>query len=260
MRVINLPKWEAFEKEVASEIGHGTKSPGWRRLLFRGQPYASWKLKTTLERYSSKEFTEDEYYKVVLEVKPATESYTGKRWEFPTVRSQTDSNPIIEHAYEFMVYLRQHGFPSPILDWSLSPYVAAFFAFRPSITMDCNVAIFLYVEFPTGAKFFHPDEPTIMTLKHNVTSHERHFKQQSIYTVCRRQVENQYYFCSHEDVFQKTEDRQDLLIKYVIPGSERRNALEKLHLMNITPYSVFGTEDALMETLAYEEIDQRGRK
>jgi len=260
MDVANLPNWEAFEKEIASKLGHGAKSPGRRRLLFRGQARASRKLQTTLERYSAKEFTEDQYYQLILGVKPAVESYTGKRWELPSVCPETDSNPMVEHAYEFMAYLRQHGFPSPLLDWSLSPYVAAFFAFRTSLTVNCNVAIFLYEEAPTGAKFFHPDEPVIRTLKHNITSHERHFKQQSIYTVCRKQVRSEYYFCSHEDVFLRTEREQDLLLKYVIPGSERDKALEKLQLMNITAYSLFGSEDSLMETLAYEEVDQRGKR
>src|SRR5579871_975887 len=33
-------------------------------------------------------------------------------------------------GYDYMAYLRHHGFPSPLLDWTRSPYVAAFFAFR----------------------------------------------------------------------------------------------------------------------------------
>jgi len=29
-----------------------------------------------------------------------------------------------------MTRLRHHGFPSPLLDWPQSPYIAAFFAFN----------------------------------------------------------------------------------------------------------------------------------
>jgi len=265
MVVINLPNWEAFENKVAS-LYRGLKRRreatriGMSPLFFRGQACDSWKLQTTLERYSSKDFTVEEYYQVMLRVLPAVQSYTEKAWGLPYPCPETESIPMVPHGYEFMVYLRHHRFPSPLLDWSRSPYVAAFFAFEASPTMNGNVAIFAYVEYIGGAKFSHPEEPRIVGCGPYVASHKRHFNQQSAYTVCRKQVNNEYYYCSHEDAFVRNNLTEDLLIKYVIPRSERDKVLEKLHLMNITAYSLFGSEDSLMETLAFEEIDQRGRR
>ena len=97
-----------------------------------------------------------------------------------------------------------------------------------------------------------PDEPTIITPKCNVTSVSRHRKQQTIYTVCMR---GNGQFFSHEDFFLKNQTRQDLLMKYVIPGSERDKVLKKLSSKGITAHSLFGSDDSLMETLAFEEID-----
>jgi hypothetical protein len=62
-------------------------------------------------------------------------------------------------------------------------------------------------------------------------------------------------FFSHEDFFLKNQTRQDLLMKYVIPGSERDKVLKKLSSKGITAHSLFGSDDSLMETLAFEEID-----
>ena len=52
-----------------------------------------------------------------------------------------------------MVYLRHHGFPSPLIDWSYSPYVAAFFAFRDdSAGKPEKRSIYAYCESPEGVK------------------------------------------------------------------------------------------------------------
>jgi FRG domain len=32
-------------------------------------------------------------------------------------------------AYDLLIYTRHHGFPSPLLDWTRSAYIAAFFTF-----------------------------------------------------------------------------------------------------------------------------------
>jgi hypothetical protein len=49
--------------------------------------------------------------------------------------------------------------------------------------------------------------------------------------------------------------RQDLLIKYVIPGSERNKVLTKLYSKGISPHFLLESDESFMETIALEEID-----
>ena len=157
-----------------------------------------------------------------------------------------------------MTYLRHHGFPSPLLDWSQSPFVAAFFAFSENLDdSEKQVAIFSYIEDMGGGKNISDDQPAICGLGSYVTTHKRHFMQQCEYTICTHCLNDEIYYWSHGDVFKKDDKHQDYLVKYLLPRSEAVKVLRRLDLVNINAYSLFGNEEALMRTLAYKEITRK---
>jgi hypothetical protein len=104
-------------------------------LLFRGQSNACWPLNTTLDRMR-KGVPFQDYYEVICSVRAEIETVTGKKWKIPEyaeIEKLVTTLQSFSPTYEYMAYLRHYGFPSPLLDWSSSPYVAAFFAFEKAI-------------------------------------------------------------------------------------------------------------------------------
>lgn len=262
MKEIKIPSWEAFEAETTSlfesvrqkteETKRHVSEP-----LFRGQGNAAWKLRTTLERYTTKPFGGSTYYRTMLRVVNAVESFTEKTWNLSHEYKDSENGPQAPLGYDFMIYLRHHGFPSPLLDWTRSPYVAAFFALREkSANSDESVAVFSYLEYFGEAKSWCSQDPTVFALGPNVTTHSRHHTQQCEYTICGKQVGDSFLYCDHEEAFAQGNRSQDILTKYVIPGIERAKVLEKLDFMNINAYSLFGHEESLMETLAYRAVEK----
>lgn len=63
-------------------------------------------------------------------------------------------------------------------------------------------------------------------------------------------------YARHEDAAARNERGQDRLIKYTLPITERAKVLARLEHMNITAFSLFGSEESLMETLAYQEVER----
>jgi hypothetical protein len=262
---VELHTWEDFEAEITSLLDTvrkkraETKMYG-SRLLFRGHANASWKLDTTLERYTSQQYSMRDYYNLIRGVRPAVESFTERDWNLSEEYSIDESIPGPPLGYDFMIYLRHHGFPSPLLDWTRSPYVAAYFAFRTEgEAQDDSVAIYSYVWHDGHVHMCDVDKAAIFGLGPYVITHKRHYSQQCEYTICKKRVNDSRVYASHEDAI-VINNVQGRLKKYVLPRKERAKALEKLNVMNISAYSLFGNEESLMETLAYQEITQRESK
>jgi hypothetical protein len=111
------------------------------------------------------------YYHYVFRSHAEVEAFSGVRWE------HLPNPPEYDHllaedgggswvmkfpAYEYIAYLRHHGFPSPLLDWTRSPFVATYFAFESIPEGAKNVAIYCYMEYGSAGKSGSGNEPTIL--------------------------------------------------------------------------------------------------
>jgi len=262
VKEVPLEDWAAFEAETSRilddfQTGKGAGTGYVSHPLFRGQADQRWSLSTTLERFSTKPWSVKDYYRLLLSVAPAVASLTPQVWHPDADLDVDEGYHGPPPGYEFMIYLRHHGFPSPLLDWTRSPYVAAFFAFalRPSPSCEA-VAVFAFREHVGQGKLWSSDGARIIGLGPYTVTHERHYSQLSEYTICKRPVDDSYRYSGHEDALHGRVIPQDVLTKYVIPVKQRARFLRKLELMNIHAYSLFRDESSLMQTLAYREIER----
>jgi len=237
--------------------------------LFRGQSVPSWGLDTTLDRYSKDVQTIRGYHRLMAKVRSPFESITNREWKVPNWESNFDDDIGPPAGYEFMAYLRHIGFPSPLLDWSRSPYVAAFFAYEPTPVKNQKfVTIYSFIEELGEGKEGCFENPTVIGCGPYIRTHPRHHLQQSEYTICKQIIDGKYSYSNHNDALDTGEyelskpipnlinrsDPQDILIRFKLPISERNDVLRRLDLMNINRYSLFNDESGLAHSLAYREL------
>jgi hypothetical protein len=248
---------DSYDRGKVSELGTRNE------VLFRGHSNGAWPLVTTLERATVTEFDVIRYVELAARCAPKLESLSGLRWGLPewpelreTIRQSMSEMGFRIPCYEYLIYLRHHGFPSPLLDWTTSPYVAAYFAYSQRTTAD-TVAVYALIETPKGVKSWSVGGPVISTVGPYVRTDGRHFAQKARYTYCTRwdaEAERHFYDCHHLAMDSSGEE-QDVLVKFVLPSSERLMALRELGDYNIDHFTLFQSEDALVATLALDEFE-----
>lgn len=265
MKQKDLDFWEDFENEIQKLEFDRTQGKGGvqgTHFLFRGQGNQDWHLKTTLERKSKIPWSFSKYFRLILRTRPQIETFTKLHWqidEWPELdKWASDYNNIQTQftAYDYLVFLRHHGFPTPLLDWTRSPYVAGLFAFTQPNSE--RVAIYVYQERTGASKIGSSSRSQILRFGPYVRSHSRHFLQQSEYTIGAKFQDDKWWYVSHEEIFAEPTTMQDQLWKFTLPATERCKVLKLLDTYNLNEFSLFQSEESLLKTIAVRELDLGG--
>ena len=261
----NVATWEEFLgglKEIRNERTSSTDYVQDYALLFRGQGNSCWPLSATLERTRERMLYKD-YYRIISKIRPQIESLVGGDWPIPPyqeverlVKTYDEFDKILwagdRPAYAYMAYLRHHGFPSPLLDWTRSPYVAGYFAFADTCQEE-NGKISIFVLCQRNFRLSGNRMDVVYFFGPYVKTHRRHVLQQSQYTACLS-FHDEWRFESYDRVFEKGPRQQAFCWKFTIPITERSKVLALLDEHNLNAFSLFGSEESLTETLAMREF------
>lgn len=230
--------WSDFKSYVSniSESGY----------LFRGQK-EPWKLCTSFHRrgrYRISEFINNDVKQLHQRLSAMTSHYFDL------------SSP--EQNGAFFNLLQHHGYPTPLLDWTHSPYVAAFFAFRDwpiSYSGDEYVRIYVLNKRAWQAsyrqvQYLDPSYPHLSVSEFIAINNPRLSPQQAATTATN------IYDIEAYVIGKEVESSVKYLHAFDIPAKERHAVMADLRFMGITAASMFPGIDGVCEELRERNFDR----
>jgi hypothetical protein len=214
--------------------------------LFRGQT-KQWKLRTAFHRrgrYDLGRFITEDITKLHRRL---------------TARTKHVFNLGIPNENGAFFNLAQHhGYPTPLLDWTFSPYVAAFFAFRnvpKKLERDECVRVFIFDQEKWKSDWpqflmLNTAWPHFSIMEFLAIDNERLVPQQAATTVTNIDDVETY-------IFEKEREKNCKYLSAIdIPYSERNKVIKELSYMGITAGSMFPGLDGSCEELREKLFDE----
>jgi hypothetical protein len=220
-----LPSWEAFSawaQYMADLQG---------RWVFRGQANEDWKLEPRLARYFR------EFGIVDLEEQRRLSDQHLERFKEATL-GRRGPNPIRTLTNEEWWALGQHyGLDTPLLDWTRSPFVAAFFAFQEE-TQAQNRTVWAMrqdaVSFQGGSNAFVDLTDPVSFIRPATDENSRLLSQNGVFSSGPNSGGIEHWVERHF-----VNSTISTLFKVIIPNVGSSDFLRLLNRMNINHSSLF---------------------
>jgi len=239
--VIRLRSWEEYLSTISD-------SP-YEHWAFRGQRDASAPLYSALSRYFMSFRIDQRAWRDQEE--RILRVFKRKATHF------LDHVPPHEDDFEWLALMQDHGAPTRLLDFSWSPYVAAFFALHNTteegVIWACNpveIGKHRVLDLKKPGSFrrhFLTDDKPFAWLGEPRTMNRRLIAQSGTFLVPGILHE------SIEEILMGYPNPKETLIKFILPANKvREKGMRELYRMNITQATLFPDLDGLARSLAYE--------
>ena len=243
LQPLKIETWREF-KEYVSSLERN-------RFIYRGQPDSKWRLRSSFHRTG----------RANLRTFESNDIFGLHKYLSPLTRNRFELKDPVQNL-AFMNLVQHHGYPTPLLDWTRSPYVGAFFAYRTvdvkKISPDARVRIFK-LDGPEWSKInrvmtvLSPAPPSVAIMDALPLENPRAIPQQALCTVT-----------SVDDIeshIENTARRNGKQILEVIdlPTSARKEVLSDLSLMGITAGALFPGIDGACEASREQNFNLMSR-
>ncbi len=235
---LNPISWKKFKDWI-----NENKSNIENNKIFRGHEDSAWALRTTFNRNGRfdliKYFIED-----VSEIKELINTKSNYIYKEDSVYDVRALLSLIQH----------HGFPTPLLDWTKSPYIATYFAIKNSEKNKNYVRVFSFsaqdwIKDKNYNLEHHLDPmPGIKSISLPAFNNPRSIPQQSVFMFTN---------VDYLEGFIKSKENSGhrYLSVFDIPSSEREEVLYDLDLMGINEASLFPGYDGICKYLKYKKFN-----
>jgi hypothetical protein len=240
-KIVTLGSWEEYLATISD-------AP-YQNWAFRGQRDASAPLFSALSRHLMA-------FGVNVRAWPLQEERILRIFKRKAIHF-LDHIPEPDDDFQWLALMQDHGAPTRLLDFTWSPYIAAFFALQTTthegVIWACNSAeiekqkAFDLHQPGSFRKYFLPGDRAFVGMGSPHAMNRRLIAQSGTFlvpSVLDRSI---------EEILRTYPNPENTLVKFILPAEKiREKGMRELYRMNVTQATLFPDLDGLARSLAYE--------